>query len=688
MVHRMRLNRASAPFKVRLNQSLVPARLLSFCTKRQFVVNDFEVNYSILHADGVASYGDPMFRKAPLGPSTFLDLFVFDPTQEQYQFDGPGHFHVQPIPPGQVLSLSVSWSGINGERLGGEARLLWSFDELRSGQAPRLAFGAEVEAVDQFTTYGGRHVTSEILGLRRRVKEMSRADIRERRRREVLRNSMEQTSTPSPLVSGLSVSGFRGFRETSSLKLSIPNGVAGSGLTVVVGANNAGKSSLWECFDAVARKLSGMGEVSFTDGQRNHASPNGVQIALDREDGATYNLQTLDQDTSETTAGWHPLDPNVQSDLKIVVLPSRRYFRALFGKGGDSRADWMNTGMGFNRNQERDPFTARLFALHADKEKKAKFDDLLEKVVGTRLEWKIALADGQDGMSSYYLRVRPAEGVSHNSDGLGDGIISLLFILDAIYDLEPDTLLVIDEPELSLHPQLIRRLGREIARVAAERQIVIFTHSPLLISWDDIKAGAEIARIYKTGADSFVAQPSRTVIDDVSKARGGWRNPHVLGSDANEALFLDDKIVVVEGQEDVALLPRVFDEVGIAPQGTLFGWGSGGGDGGPRRIVALLAGLGFKRVVALLDADKPAEIAAIRKEFPDYLATTIPADDIRDKPSKNFEGKVGLLDERGKAIKPELKESTHSVLASLVDYFADTSTEAERSAASTERNRG
>ena len=536
----------------------------------------------------------------------------------------------------------------------------------------------EALAVDHFSTYRGQRVTSDILGLRRRVKEMNPADIRERRRREKLRNSMEKTSTQSPLVSSLTTSGFRGFRDKNSLKLARPQpGVAGSGLTVVVGANNAGKSSLWECFDAVARKLSGRGEVSFSNGQRNLASPNGVQITLEREDGATYTLQTISPGTSETTADWDPTHPSACDDVKIVVLPSRRYFRAFFSKSGDARADWMNSGMGFNRNQERDPFTARLFALHGDKDKKAKFDVLLKRVVGFPLAWTIDLADGGQGNMSYYLKMTPAKGVEHNSDGLGDGIISLLFILDAIYDPEPNTLLVIDEPELSLHPQLIRRLGDEIARVAAEHQIVISTHSPLLVSWDAIEAGAEIARVYKTGADSHIAQPSRSVINDVSRARGGWKNPHVLGSDANEALFLDDEIIVVEGQEDVALLPRVFEEVGIARRGTFFGWGSGGGDGGPRRIVALLAELGFKKVVALLDGNKPGEVNAISKAFPEYLATTIPANDIRDKKARREKDVSGLLDERGKSVKPELKDATRNVLASVVDYLAEPPAESE-----------
>lgn len=326
--------------------------------------------------------------------------------------------------------------------------------------------------------------------------------------------------------------------------------------------------------------------------------------------------------------------------------------------------------MGFTRFQERDSFTGRLFALHEDWVKKTRFDDLLERVVGYRVDWKIELADNQNG-PSHYLKIKVGDGVNHSSEGLGDGIISLIFILDALYDTDSRALLVIDEPELSLHPQLVRRLQRELSRGAAARQVVLFTHSPQMVSWDDIEAGAEIARVYKVGSESLVAQPPRSVISEVSKVRGGWKNPHVLGSDANEALFLDDGVVVVEGQEDAALLPIVFEQVGLEPRGSVFGWGSGGGDGGPRRIVGLLAGLGFKKVVALLDADKSREVEAIREGFPNYLAITIPANDIRDKPAKNFRGKEGLLDEKNTMVKPELKSSTRTVLNKVVDYLSE-----------------
>lgn len=66
-------------------------------------------------------------------------------------------------------------------------------------------------------------------------------------------------------------------------------------------------------------------------------------------------------------------------------------------------------------------------------------------------------------------------GQYHNSDGLCEGIASLLFIVDALYDTREGDLIVIDEPKLSLHPAYQRRLADLLAEYAKDRQIVYVT---------------------------------------------------------------------------------------------------------------------------------------------------------------------------------------------------------------------
>jgi predicted ATPase len=667
------LSARRSPLKVRLNRSLFPADLITIRASGCRTVDGVELGWEF--ADEVLKVqsgdGESIGR---LTSMQSIDVFVHEGRASHIDVPGLNLTYLREVRRGHPFLIKVTWSGVDGDSRPGQLSVAWSYEDRVKGLRPRIAYGDDSQVLETYVREMTQPVTGALLGIRGRVALMSRRDIVDRYRGELkMKGSAMESDLGGVRATTLSTCGYRGFREEATLRLAIPNGQVGSGLTIVVGANNAGKSTVWESFDAVARKFKS--DISFSEGRRNRRTPNGIRITLARSDGSKFVVESQSANTSETKKYWEPETISL-APIEIVSVPSRRQFQASFGKNWTSQRDWMTTGSDFSRYRQPDnQFTGRLFDLHNDKAKKARFDELMAEVIGEPLDWTIDLADGQNG-ASYYIKVTTGTGVDHTSEGLGDGIISLLFILNALYDSELDSLLVIDEPELSLHPQLVSRLGRVLARYASDHQIVIFTHSPALISWDDIANGAEIARVFKTDGDSRIAQVPRATIDELAKARGGWKNPHVLGSDAKEAFFLDDEIIVVEGQDDAGLLPRVFEQAGVKRRGTIYGWGSGGGDGGPRRIVALLAGLGFSKVVALLDADKPSEVEAIQRLFPGYLATTIPANDIRDKPEEHFAGKDGLLDKNGKSLKAELKPATERVLRSVVDYFAHESREA------------
>lgn len=598
-------------------------------------------------------------------PSQSIDLFVHKGAATNLDLPSLPRAHLLSVGTGQPLVVSVSWMTMDPKAAKQELCLVWTDEDRQKGLRPRIAFGQDAVLLREYTNDPSRGVTGRLLQLHGRVAKMRLRDARSREKAEARGRSMSSELDQSARVASIAVSGLRGFREEAVLRLAMPNWQQGGGLTIAVGANNTGKSTVWESFDAVARKLKS--DVSFSEGRRNRHSTDGVRIQATWDDGCSYVVASQNVNTSETTGTWQ--GEHEHSSIEIVSVRSRRQFQPSFSKHANSQRDWMIGAQDFSRQRQSDDgFTGRLFDLHSNPEKKAQFDELMKEVIGYPFNWSIDLGEGQHGQS-HYLKVNTGDSVDHTSEGLGDGIISLLFILNALYDSEPNTLLVFDEPELSLHPQLVKRLGRVFARFAKDRQIVVFTHSPLLVSWDDVAAGAEIARVFKKGPDSRIVQVPRETVEELSKARGGWRNPHVLGQDATEALFLDDDIIVVEGQEDAGLLPRVFEQVGVPPHGTVFGWGAGGGDGNPRRIVSLLQGLGFEKVVTLLDADKAEEARAIGAEFPEYFATTIPADDIRDKPANDFPGKSGLLDARGLRLKEEFIGATREALETVTSYF-------------------
>ncbi len=60
---------------------------------------------------------------------------------------------------------------------------------------------------------------------------------------------------------------------------------------------------------------------------------------------------------------------------------------------------------------------------------------------------------------------------------LSDGTLQYLCLLTALHSLNPPSLLVINEPETSIHPDLYEPLARLIVRASNESQIWITTHS-------------------------------------------------------------------------------------------------------------------------------------------------------------------------------------------------------------------
>jgi predicted ATPase len=65
---------------------------------------------------------------------------------------------------------------------------------------------------------------------------------------------------------------------------------------------------------------------------------------------------------------------------------------------------------------------------------------------------------------------------------LSDGTIRYLLWIAALLTPRPPELLVLNEPETSLHPDLLPALGRLIAGAAERSQVLVVTHAPKLIA--------------------------------------------------------------------------------------------------------------------------------------------------------------------------------------------------------------
>lgn len=136
------------------------------------------------------------------------------------------------------------------------------------------------------------------------------------------------------------------------------------------------------------------------------------------------------------------------------------------------------------------------------------------------------------------MKVKKDNFVCHNSDGLGEGIVSLLFIVDAIFEAKENELIVIDEPELSLHPQLQARLLDEILELTKSMQVVISTHSSSMTSIESAINKGVIARVYENNGGSVISCIDDTCRGYFKSYNSNIYNPHIIGSDARSCFLL------------------------------------------------------------------------------------------------------------------------------------------------------
>ncbi|HEY4724343.1 MAG TPA: AAA family ATPase [Anaerolineae bacterium] len=69
------------------------------------------------------------------------------------------------------------------------------------------------------------------------------------------------------------------------------------------------------------------------------------------------------------------------------------------------------------------------------------------------------------------------------SSQLSEGTLRFLWLTTVLLSSEPPTLILIDEPEVSLHPELQKILAALLQDASARTQIIVATHSPELIRW-------------------------------------------------------------------------------------------------------------------------------------------------------------------------------------------------------------
>ena len=104
---------------------------------------------------------------------------------------------------------------------------------------------------------------------------------------------------------------------------------------------------------------------------------------------------------------------------------------------------------------------------------------------------------------------------------MSDGTLRVLGLLVAVYQKKKPSLMVIEEPESTLHPEALGALSDVLAHGARETQMVVTTHSPELLDSADV--GEDNLRLVQWGQ-------GETTVRGVSAAAREALQQHLMGA--------------------------------------------------------------------------------------------------------------------------------------------------------------
>jgi predicted ATPase len=105
---------------------------------------------------------------------------------------------------------------------------------------------------------------------------------------------------------------------------------------------------------------------------------------------------------------------------------------------------------------------------------------------------------------------------------LSDGTLRFLLWTAALLTPRPPGLMVLNEPETSLHPDLLPPLARLIAAASERAQVIVVSHAPPLIETLNLVAGCKHMRLEKSFGETVLSDDSP---EDPRLRRPRWQWP-------------------------------------------------------------------------------------------------------------------------------------------------------------------
>ena len=378
----------------------------------------------------------------------------------------------------------------------------------------------------------------------------------------------------SSIPAGLSHLAVAGYRSLQQLTLPL------AGLTVMAGANGCGKTSLYRCLDLIAAAArgdlvaalaaeGGLPAVLWA-GQRRESQRDTARLRLGFT-GPTlsYAIELGYRADDETSA--FLLDPEIKREWIWAGGPFHR--RSLLVQRDGAFAERCGSGNGrrhplaLQLSPHESLFTAisdpivapEVFQLRqtilnwrfydgfrSDRDAPARSARLatrtmslandgadLAAAVQTILEigdgdgLQAAVADAFPGCRLEINTSQPCSRLQLHQPGLlrplesselSDGTLRYLLLVAALFSPRLAPLLVLNEPENSLHPDLLDPLARLITAAAQRTQVWVIAHAEALIHALTVAPGSRLLRLER--ARGATVLPGQTVLE-----RAAWRWP-------------------------------------------------------------------------------------------------------------------------------------------------------------------
>lgn len=425
-------------------------------------------------------------------------------------------------------------------------------------------------------------------------------------------------------IKRLTIEGLRGFSEKIDFSFAIPDKkTPGSGLTVFVGSNNSGKSTIIEAIHLLNSNTN-----IIPSSARSIKTDKKIVIEVEDESGTMTTLRSTENNGAFVQKQINGKNVSAYSiNLDTFILSSKRNFASTFNNNSSQNRKNYKSNVNDSdyrvENNINHNFGSRLLNIY---ENRKKFEDCLEKVLNPLPKWTI---ESMNNSNELYLEFSFDE-IKHSSNGAGDGYINIFNIVDALYDATENNIILIDEPEISLHPDLQRKLFSLLVEYSKDKQIIVSTHSPYFVDWKLFSNKSKIIRLKKEGDTIKSFELTNKTKQGILKIINDYQKPHILSLNANEIFFLNDNIILTEGQDDVICYKELFKKYSYDSKASFFGWGAGGATK-MNFILDILSDLGYKKVFTILDNDQKDSLSELKTNYSNYAFFAIAANDVRNK---------------------------------------------------------